>query len=58
MFRSIDADSDLMISIDDDARFSLKSATGSRKIANVLTSCDAFNSAELLAWMPPTSIQT
>lgn len=58
VFRSIDADSNLMISIDDDARFSLKSATGSRKIAAVLQSCDVFDSVELLAWVAPTSVQT
>jgi len=58
VFRSIDVDSDVMISIDDDARFSLKSATGSRKIAAVLQSCDVFDSVELLAWVAPTSVQT
>jgi len=53
VFRSINGDSDVMISIDDDARFSLKSVTESIKIAAILQSCDVFTSAELLAWQPP-----
>ncbi|WP_185754235.1 hypothetical protein [Luteibacter sp. 9135] len=53
VFRSINGDSDVMISIDDNIRFSLKSVTGSAKIAAILQSCDVFTSAELLAWQPP-----
>jgi len=53
VFRSINGDSDVMISIDDNVRFSLKSVTGSVEIAAILQSCDVFTPAELLAWQPP-----
>lgn len=53
VFRSINGDSDVMISIDDNIRFSLKSVIGSVKIAAILQSCDVLSSAELLAWQPP-----
>ncbi|MET4677162.1 MULTISPECIES: hypothetical protein [unclassified Luteibacter] len=58
VFRSINSDLDVMISIDDDVRFSLKSVTGSLKIATTLQSCDVFSSVELLTWKPPTSSLT
>ncbi|MDF4026301.1 hypothetical protein P3W24_15110 [Luteibacter sp. PPL201] len=53
VFRSIGGDSDVMICIDDDARFSLKAMVGSQGIEAIRQTCDVFNSVELISWEPP-----
>lgn len=53
VFRSVGGDSDVMICIDDDERFSLKAMTGPQRIMATLQGCDVFNSVELLSWEPP-----
>ena len=53
VFRPINGESDLMVSVDDDVRYSLKAVSESVEIAAVLQSCDVFDSVGLLAWEPP-----